>query len=92
LALNLSLISKAAASTATGYKALVCIFMKGGNDAFNTVLATDRDSWAAYSSVRGQGDDSIALAAAGQPGGVIPIRLANPDGRTLALHPSLALL
>ncbi|HRP29164.1 MAG TPA: Tat pathway signal protein, partial [Burkholderiaceae bacterium] len=39
LAANLAAIGSAAAQAAGGYKALVCIFMYGGNDAYNTVLA-----------------------------------------------------
>ena len=39
----LAAIGEAAAFNAPGsdYKALVCVFLFGGNDSFNTVLATD---------------------------------------------------
>lgn len=76
LGLNLSTITQAAAQSAggSGYRAMVCIFLHGGNDAFNTVLATDTDSWSHYlnhrdPSVRNSGDGSvpIALRAAGTP-------------------------
>jgi uncharacterized protein (DUF1501 family) len=103
LALNLSAIGSAAAQSAGDYRALVCIFLLGGNDAYNTVLATDADSFASYTAVRTQAPESIALlapgtapspgATAGSParlGGVLPIAPANPQGRTFALHPSLA--
>lgn len=44
-ALNLATVASAAAQAApTGYKALVCIFLSGGNDHVNTVLATDSNS------------------------------------------------
>ena len=36
LAASLSLMNNAAAQTASGYKALVCVFMYGGNDYANT--------------------------------------------------------
>ena len=54
MALGLTALSKASAATAAtdDYKALVCIFMYGGNDAFNTVLATDTDSWTHYTNHR----------------------------------------
>jgi len=52
LALNLAAMGSASAQTATGYKALVCIFMYGGNDGYNTVLATDTDSWNTYTTMR----------------------------------------
>jgi uncharacterized protein (DUF1501 family) len=50
VAFNLAALSKAAAAGTSGddYRALVCIFMYGGNDAFNTVLATDSESWGHY--------------------------------------------
>lgn len=105
MALNLAAASSAAAQTATDYKALVCIFLQGGNDAFNTVLATDASSWSRYSAARTQLPDSIALlkdvapdfsAAAGTPkrlGGVLPLTPAmNLQGRSLALHPLLPYL
>ncbi|MEC5215273.1 uncharacterized protein (DUF1501 family) [Actimicrobium sp. GrIS 1.19] len=47
------------------YKALVCIRLGGGNDAFNTVLATDPDSWSRYQTARNTGDDPIALLGPG---------------------------
>lgn len=105
LALNLAAASSAAAQTASDYKALVCIFLQGGNDAFNTVLATDAGSWTRYAATRTQQPDTIALlkdaapdlsAAAGTPrrlGGVLPLTPAmNLQGRTLALHPLLPYL
>ena len=104
-ALNLSAMSSAAAQTARDYKALVCLFLHGGNDSMNMVLPTDAASWAAYTSVRHQLPDSIALlapgtapvtsATAGSParlGGVLPILPANPQGRSFALHPMLGAL
>ena len=90
LALNLAALGSASAQAAPDYKALVCLFLFGGNDAFNMVLPTDASSWANYSAVRNQAPDSIALlapgtvanagAAAGSPqrlGGVLPILPTN---------------
>ncbi|MDH4051019.1 MAG: DUF1501 domain-containing protein, partial [Rubrivivax sp.] len=100
LAANLSLLTAAAAQGAGDYKALVCVFLDGGNDAFNTVLATDPDSWASYQSVRSHSGGSIAQlpvgthadrrAGAGSPeslGGVLPIAPTRTQGRSFALHP-----
>lgn len=105
LALNLSFMSQAAAQTASDYRALVCIFLFGGNDSFNTVLATDTASWNAYTATRTQAPDSIALLAAGTApnagaatgsparlGGVLPIAPTNAQGRSFALHPYLGAL
>ena len=51
-ALNLAAIGEAAAATATDYKALVCIFLFGGNDYANTLPPYDQASWNAYSAQR----------------------------------------
>ncbi len=103
LALNLAAMGSAAAGTTGDYKAIVCLFLFGGNDAYNMVLPTDTASWQAYTTTRNQAPDSIALlaantapnpaAAAGSParlGGVLPLSVLNPQGRSFALHPLLA--
>jgi len=105
LALNLLAASHAAAQSATDYRAIVCVFLFGGNDSFNMVLPTDSSSFAAYTSTRNQAPDSIALlapgtapvtsAAAGSParlGGVLPIKPIDAQGRSFALHPSMGAL
>ena len=102
-ALNLAALGSAAAQNAPDYKALVCLFLFGGNDSYNMVLPTDAASFAAYTSVRNQAPDSIALLGPGVPrtgnggspirlGGVLPINALNPQGRAFALHPSMAAL
>ena len=86
LALNMAAIGSAAAQSAADYKALVCIFLFGGNDSLNMVLPTDATSFANYTTIRDQAPDSIALLAAGTApdaaaavgsparlGGVLPI-------------------
>ncbi len=105
LALNLSAIGTASAQAASDYKAIVCIFLFGGNDSINMVLPTDATSFANYSSLRNQAPDSIALlapgtaanagAAVGSParlGGVLPIAPARAQGRSFALHPAMGTL
>lgn len=91
LAANLAALGTAAAAGASDYKALICLFMVGGNDHYNTLLATDPASWTEYRKLRDTADAaSIALPAAGAAGGVLPIWPANaPAGRTFALHPQL---
>jgi uncharacterized protein (DUF1501 family) len=101
LALNLLAAGSAAAQGAGDYRAIVCLFMFGGNDAFNMVLPTDAATWANYTTTR----SSIALLSAGTPpnpgassgsparlGGVLPIAPARPQGRTFALHPLMGKL
>lgn len=90
--INLATMASAAAQSApTDYKALICLFMNGGNDHGNTVLATDSTSWTQYLAVRTTTDTgSIALPAVGAPGGVLPITPATTQaGRSFALHPNL---
>ena len=90
-ALNLAAMSNAAAQSAGDYKAMVCLFMAGGNDAFNTVLATDTPSWNEYLRLRNTGTaDSIHLPGLNETGGVLPVTPATAQaGRAFALHPQL---
>ncbi|MGH9595481.1 MAG: DUF1501 domain-containing protein, partial [Edaphobacter sp.] len=41
------------AQGATDYKALVCVFLFGGNDANNTLVPFDTTGYANYASIRG---------------------------------------
>src|SRR5208283_1424638 len=49
----------ALAQSSADYRALVCIFLFGGNDSNNTIVPMDDASYKAYSSIRG----SLALTA-----------------------------
>ncbi len=40
-------------TTPGDYKALVCIFLRGGNDGFNMIVPTDNAAYAQYRSTRG---------------------------------------
>lgn len=64
LALSL-LAAGSAIGSSSDYRALVCLFMGGGNDAMNMVLPTDAASWSAYQAGRASLPDSIALLPAG---------------------------
>ena len=50
----------ALAQSGPDYRALVCIFLFGGNDSNNTIVPMDDASYQAYTSIRG----SLALSAA----------------------------
>ncbi|HSI58445.1 MAG TPA: DUF1501 domain-containing protein [Ideonella sp.] len=64
---------------AADYKALVCIFLNGGNDGMNMVLPTDDKRYGQYAAVR------AALA--------LPQSSLRPlSGSSYGLHPSLASL
>jgi uncharacterized protein (DUF1501 family) len=63
-ALNLASLNTAVAQTAD-YKAIVCLFLYGGNDASNMVLRTDALSFDEYTRMRSVAPESIALKAPG---------------------------
>jgi len=71
----------AAAQAFTDYKALVCVFLYGGNDTNNTVVPLD--DYAQYAAVRG--GSSVGLSA----GELTEIRPTSP-GRRYGLPPQLA--
>jgi uncharacterized protein (DUF1501 family) len=64
---------------ATDYRALVCVFLSGGNDAWNTIV--NLDDFGSYAATR----PSIALTAES----LLPIKPAS-DGRNFGFHASLA--
>ena len=97
LALNLAAMGEAAAFDATDYKALVCVFMYGGNDYANTVVTYDNPSYNLYSTVRGGGAGQTAggialaradLAATLLNPAVVPVDVLG-QARQYALHPSM---
>jgi uncharacterized protein (DUF1501 family) len=62
----------ARAQTASDYKALVCVFMAGGNDANNTVVPIDTAGYANYAQVRsGLALPQAELLPLQEPGGVL---------------------
>ncbi|MGZ5155736.1 MAG: DUF1501 domain-containing protein [Caldimonas sp.] len=85
-ALNLASLGTAVGQTMPDYKAIVCLFLYGGNDSSHMVLRTDTASFAEYTRMRATGPDPIALLAPGTApnngatrasparlGGVLPI-------------------
>ena len=92
-ALNLAALGEAAAFTATDYKALVCVFLYGGNDYANTVVTYDDASYNRYSTIRGGGGGQaaggIALAKADLAATLLNPTTPLPGGRQYALHPAM---
>jgi uncharacterized protein (DUF1501 family) len=83
-ALNLAAIGAAAAQTAPGYRAIVCLFLFGGNDHTNTIIPYDPAEHAAYVDAR----QSIAFAHdALTATATAPV--ASQGGRPFAFHPAL---
>lgn len=94
-ALNLAAMGEAAAQSATDYKALVCVFLYGGNDHANTVVTYDDPSYLAYSQIRGGNGlagGGIAIPKAALTPTLLSPTTALPDGRQYALHPAMTQL
>jgi uncharacterized protein (DUF1501 family) len=85
-ALNLAAIGEAAAAGATDYKALVCVFLYGGNDYANTLVPYDAPNYSAYQGQRA----AIALARDALAGTLLNPGVALAAGRQYALAPELA--
>jgi uncharacterized protein (DUF1501 family) len=69
-----------AGAVASDYKALVCLFLNGGNDANNMIVPTG-SGYAAYASARSH----LALPQTS----LLPISPKTSDGRTWGLHPAV---
>lgn len=70
-----------AAKAGADYKAIVCLFMYGGNDANNLVIPTSTTEYAQYDAARGA--VRIPLAQ------LLPLSITNTPGRTFGLHPAM---
>ena len=91
-AINLAAMAEASAATATDYKALVCVFLYGGNDYANTVAPYDTTSHASYLSFRPSfGHTRAALAATALTPTVAPTD-SGGFAHQYALAPNLAAL
>ena len=87
-ALNLAAFGEAAAQSATDYKALVCVFLYGGNDYANTLVPADAASYAAYAGMR----PTLAYSAAALAPTTLAPSVPLPGGRQYAIAPELAKL
>ena len=70
---------------ANDYKALVCIFLAGGNDSNNLIIPTILSEWNNYAAIR---SSVLALPVSGAPYNVIPLAPTNSDGHSYGLHPA----
>jgi uncharacterized protein (DUF1501 family) len=70
-----------AATTVGDYKALVCLFLYGGNDANNVLIPNDSTNYQIYSKARG----ALAIPRAS----LKPLTVQTGDGRQYGFHPNL---
>ena len=85
-ALNLAAMSEAAAQSATDYKALVCVFLYGGNDCGNTLIPYDASGYANYAALR----PDVCTPRDALAGTVLQPLNPPSDGRQFALAPQLS--
>lgn len=71
-----------AQTTTPDYKALVCVFLAGGNDGHNTVVPLAQTQFNAYRAARG------GLALPDNNGALLQV--VTPDGTPFGLNPGLA--
>src|SRR5271167_2021992 len=70
-----------AQSNITDYKALVCIFLQGGNDSNNLIIPTTGSQYANYATIR---TPVLAIPQSA----LLGVTSLNNDGNTYGLHPS----
>lgn len=91
-AMGLAGIGEAAAfSNAGGYKALVCVFLYGGNDYANTLIPFDTTNYSRYASIRGQAGSEEAVGIALARASLANTVLQPPSGQTLTDNITYAL-
>ncbi len=64
------------------YKALVCVFLFGGNDSFNMLVPRSNAEYNVYAASR----QNMAISQ----GDLLPINPLTPDGADYGLHPMMA--
>ena len=77
---------RAAAAEPDDYRALVCVFLFGGNDGNNTIVPLDAAGYGAYATARGSvGAGGLALAQAD----LLPLAPSGGGAAAFGLHPRL---
>ncbi len=79
----LNLVAAAEAQSLSDYKALVCVFMFGGNDGNNTLIPIDTSGYGQYAAVRTTASGINLPQASLLP--IQPLNVGTPFG----LHPAL---
>ncbi|MGH8122069.1 MAG: DUF1501 domain-containing protein, partial [Rudaea sp.] len=85
--MNSALAQSCGYAPVNDYKALICIFLLGGNDSWNMLIPTDAARYATYSASRSGGaPQGMAIAQ----NTLVPVNvLGAAGGETYGLHPDL---
>lgn len=90
--LGVSSASAGYCGAAADYKALVCVFLTGGNDGNNMVIPNDAAgmyAYSKYSAARNAATCDFSIPQAPAAGAGIAISPTNLPGSSFMLHPSL---
>ncbi len=79
--LSLGFARTAAAQSAPGYRALVCILLAGGNDSYNMLVPIDNDQYGEYSAIR----TDLALPQ----NELLALPGTASNGRSYGVHPGM---
>ena len=79
--LPISPLSANALAGGNDYKALVCIFLAGGNDSFNMLVPRGNAEYSEYAAIRAD----LALPQ----GDLLPLNALETNGRSYGVHPSM---
>ena len=75
-----------AQSGISDYKALVCVFLNGGNDSNNLIIPTIPEEYASYATLR---TPVLAIPnATGSPATALSLSPLNSDGHSYGFHPA----
>ena len=84
---DLHLLNAALGADTTGYKALVCIFLSGGNDSNNLIIPTIPGEYSNYATIR---TPVLAIPNAdGGPATALALNKLNSDGHEYGLNPAM---
>jgi len=72
----------------TDYKALVCVFLNGGNDSNNLIIPTITEEYANYATIRTP-VLAIPNASGSDPSKALALNKLNSDGHDYGLHPAM---
>lgn len=80
-------VSSANAADTSGYKALVCVFMFGGNDSHNTLVPYDQTAYNTYAAARGGLAEQNGLAL--PRSSLLPVTPAGLPANSWGFHPAM---